>query len=174
MIRPELIEWTRRNAEALGMIVLTLAGLWIATLGGPVLAIVGGAIVLLGLVLLRSALLRQRFSRRKGDPGVVIVDELRIGYFGPDTGGFFEMGQVRAIELMSYPTGAHWTLRGEGKPLMIPTAAKGAEQLFDVFGALPGFPMKRALDLAEGGGGSTTHRLWVARGEDARPMQTIR
>lgn len=102
MIRPELIEWTRRNAEALGMVALILGGLWVATRGGPALAIVGGAIVLLGVVLLRSALLRLRFSRRKGDPGMVMVDELRVGYFGPDNGGFFEMGQVKSIDLMTY------------------------------------------------------------------------
>lgn len=173
MIRPEIVEWTRRNAEALGMITLVLLGLWIATRGGPVLAVMGGAVILIGLALLRSALLRLRFTRRKGDPGVVLVDELRVGYFGPDTGGFFEMGQVRAIELVSYPTGAHWTLRGEGEPLKIPTAAEGAEQLFDVFGTLPGFPMKRAMDLVEGGGGSVTHRLWVAKDEDSRPMRAL-
>ena len=173
MIRPELIEWTRRNAEALGMVALILGGLWVATRGGPALAVVGGAIVLLGVVLLRSALLRLRFSRRKGDPGMVMVDELRVGYFGPDNGGFFEMGQVKSIDLMTYPTGAHWTLRGEGEPLMIPTAAKGAEQLFDVFGALSGFPMKRALDLVDGGGGSRTHRLWAKKQTDSRKLRPI-
>ena len=173
MIRPELIAWCRRNGEALVMLGIVLAGLWIATRGGPVLAAIGLSLAALGAVLLRSALLRLRFSRRRGDPGMVMVDERRVGYFGPDTGGFFEMGDIRAVDLMTYPTGAHWTLRGEGSALMIPTAARGAEQLFDLFASLHGFPMKRALDLVEGGGGATTHRLWTAEGVDPRPVRSL-
>lgn len=173
MIRPELIRWTRRNGEALAMIALLICSAWVATRGGPVLLVMGAVMGLLALALLRSALLRLRFSRRRGDPGMVMVDELRVGYFGPDTGGFFEMGQVRAIDLMTYPTGAHWTLHGDDEPLMIPTAAKGAEQLFDVFASLHGFPMKRALDLVEGKGSSTTHHLWQKSPADDRKVRSI-
>ncbi len=160
MIRPELTAWARRNGEVLAMLGLFAFGLWIATRGGWVLAALGTVVAVTGAILMRNALMRMRFSRGEGDPGVVIVDERRVGYFGPDTGGFFEMGEIRSVELMTYPTGAHWTLRGPDSTLIIPVTAKDAGQLFEVFSALPGFPMSRAVRLVEGERSAATHVLW--------------
>ncbi len=162
-------DWIIRNGEALVMLGVFLFGLWTALQGGWLLAAFGGLVMAIAALLLRGALLRMRFVRQSHRSGVVLLDERRVGYFGPETGGFFELGELELVELMTYPTGAHWTLRGGGQELIVPAAAEGADQLFDVFASLPGFPMAHATRLLEGAAPSGTHVLWPE--SDGRPAR---
>jgi hypothetical protein len=89
-----------------------------------------------------------RFSMGGGGAGLVQVDERRLAYFGPLTGGVIDLGDLTRVDLD--PTGkpAHWVLRDQGGQMIyIPVNAEGAEALFDVFAALPGIRTERMLDL---------------------------
>jgi len=81
-----------------------------------------------------------------GGPGVVQVDEGRILYFGPLSGGTVAAADIERLTLDPTARPAHWVLEHAGQPpLFIPVNAAGAEALFDVFSALPGLKTERML-----------------------------
>lgn len=152
-IRPELIKWLSRNTEALISGCILSAGvlmLWRGVLTGGVLPIsLGVLLILVALPLLQRAVRRLRLSRGHS-PGVVLFDERRVGFFGPEGGGFLETDHLYGVDFETGPEGPQWLLIGEeATNLRLPVSAKGAEGLYDLFTTLPGFPVEHALSHLE-------------------------
>jgi hypothetical protein len=85
-------------------------------------------VILTGAALIWTGVERLRFRQGGGGTGVVEIDERRLSYFGPLTGGVIAMDDVTRLVLD--PTGrpAHWVLSGVGgQSLSIPVDAEGAE-----------------------------------------------
>jgi hypothetical protein len=85
---------------------------------------------------------------------VLQIDERRLMYFGPLTGGMIDLDDLVRLDLD--PTGrpAHWMLFASGgPPLAIPVNAEGADALFDVFAALPGIRTALMLETLSGAPG---------------------
>lgn len=149
MIRPELRQSFGRHAELIIFVGLTGLGLWLAFRGGWFLALVGGAVVLVGAVLALGALRRGAFRRPVAAPGVVEVVEGAIRYHGAtELGGEIALRDLTEIRLLRVRARAHWRLRSHtGEALLVPADAAGAEALADAFTALPGLDM-RAVSAA--------------------------
>ncbi|MBB5514619.1 hypothetical protein FHS89_000617 [Rubricella aquisinus] len=165
-LRPEAVSWLRRHGETLG--ALAVFGLGLAmfargAIGGlPFYIGVGGCLILVSFLFIRGAVERLRLSRGQVAPGVVLLDERRLGYFGPDTGGFLETDSLCRVELDIRRGEALWHLTGEqGESLTVPYGAEGAAQLYDLFARLPGLRLSPALDLIEN---ETLgrHLIWTA------------
>ncbi len=146
MIR--LPEPWRTVAEPLAAGALALGLLWVGLSGlsagrvDAVLALLGGAISgAWALAAGRRGRLSLRAGRRLG-PGLVRIDEGRIAYFGPETGGVTGLDALAAVAVEPDGEGglARWVLtRADGEVLTIPGGALGADRLADTLGALPGF-----------------------------------
>ncbi len=145
MIRPELQALVLRHREALAAGAVALAGLWIATRGGWFLGAVGLGAVALGAGWAFLALRRLRFARPVTDPGLVEIDEGRIGYYGAGVrglGGYVALADLIEIRLLRLHGHPHWRLRtADAQAILIPVAAAGAEGLHDAFATLPGIDM---------------------------------
>ncbi len=159
MSRPSFIRPAARAAiwrwrEVLtGGAVVTLGAVWILGPGG-LLGWLGWGLVAAGAGLLVIGLQRVRFRAGSGGPGIVTVDEGRITYFGPLTGGVVSMSEIERLTLD--PTGrpSHWVLWQPGQPtLSIPVNAEGNEVLFDVFSTLPGLRTETMLAALSGHSG---------------------
>lgn len=145
-LRPELEAVLARRREALTWGVVLAVGLlaaWrgyvrydlVMLAGGTLAAVAGGA-------LLRLALLRERL-RAEPEPGVVLVDEGRIGLMGPEAGGFVDLDGLLEVAVTGAPDRA-WRLTGEEGVLVVPFGALGAEMLPDVLAKLPGIDLEAA------------------------------
>lgn len=136
------------------------AGLLVALATFGLTRALGLVLLLLGLALAWTARQRMRWGRGGGGPGVVQVDERRLAYWGPLTGGVIDMDDLRRLDLD--PTGrpAHWVLWGPGgQRVEVPVTAAGAERLLDLFAALPGLPVERLL-AARAAGGDAPVTVW--------------
>jgi hypothetical protein len=159
-IRPELASALARWREPLvwgGVMALGLALAWRGYAGGGALLIVVGALasgVALGLLV--GALGRQAVRAAAPGPGIVAIDEGRIGYLGPRDGGYVDLPTLVEVALVERAGGAGraWVLRSDdGTALEIPLGAVGAERLPDALAALPGFDLSRGVTaLARPGG----------------------
>lgn len=155
-MRPEAAEGLRRWREVLIAVLMTALGLhWLLTSFGIFKAL-GALITILGVVWIVLSVRRARFDRGGGGAGVVTVDEGRVAYFGPETGGTLAIAGLVSIRMVVNDDGSkNWYLLAQDTtPLDIPVNAEGADALFDVFSNLPGLDMKvvqAALDqpLAE-------------------------
>ncbi|WP_424934213.1 hypothetical protein [Amaricoccus macauensis] len=101
----------------------------------------------MAVLLLHGAFFRARLARLPLGKGVVVVDEGRVVLLGPKTGGVIDVAALARIEVVpgSEPV---WRLHSfEGEALEIPIAAKGANQLVDALGTLPGFDFKSGLSV---------------------------
>ncbi len=153
--RPEAREALWRWREALIGVAIALLGLFMA-IGAQGLDLwLGLAVIFAGAALGWAGFQLGRFRRARGGPGVVQVDERRIAYFGPHTGGIVALDSLWRLEIAPSPAGAlAWRLHHEGgAPVEIPVNAEGAEALFDAFAALPGLriePMLQALERPPG------------------------
>lgn len=145
-LRPELEAVLARRREALtwgGVLAVGLLAAWrgyvrydlVMLAGGTLAAVAGGA-------LLRLALLRERL-RADPEPGVVLVDEGRIGLMGPEAGGFVDLDGLLEVAVTGAPDRA-WRLTGEEGVLVVPFGALGAEMLPDVLAKLPGIDLEAA------------------------------
>ena len=151
MIRPELRAALWRWREALGGIAFAALCLWWqAGAFGIVkwVALAGGfAGVAFAIVGIQRGGLRQKTL----GAGIVRVDERRITYMGPETGGLADMDLVTRLEVVEGPS---WRLVNEiGQELVIPVDALGADALFDTFAALPGLglaELRRGLEAEPG------------------------
>jgi hypothetical protein len=153
-LRPEARATLWRWREVLCAAVVLILGLWwgLTTFGFG--RLMGGVVALLGLAMGVVALQRLRFGMGSGGAGLVEVDERRLAYFGPLSGGVIDLGDLVRVDLD--PTGkpAHWVLTDlAGQMVHIPVDAAGAEALFDVFAALPGIRTERMLELLRGNPG---------------------
>lgn len=150
-VRPEARAALWRWREALAGAGALALGLWWGVGAGGILAWLGGAVALAGGALILAGLQRGRFRRGGGGPGVVTVDEGRIAYFGPLTGGAVALSEISALGLDPAAKPAHWVLSQPGQPdLFIPLNAEGAEALFDALVALPGLRTEAMLARMRG------------------------
>ncbi|MGV6850336.1 MAG: hypothetical protein ACWA5A_18335 [Marinibacterium sp.] len=149
-IRPEAQAALTRYREALIGLGIMVLGLYWALGPGGLLGWVGWALMPFGGALIVVGLRRARFRQDGEGPGIVRVDEGKISYFGPLSGGAVAASELTRLSLD--PTGdpMTWVLdMPERPPLHIPVNAVGSEALFDAFVALPGLDMRRLLQSLE-------------------------
>ncbi|WP_127902709.1 hypothetical protein [Solirhodobacter olei] len=150
-LRPEAVATLHRWREVIIAAGITALGAWIYTQGGFLFAGIGILTAGLGALLGVLGLRRMRFRREVSDPGIVRVVEGQITYMGPTEGGFAGLSLISEIALMTRNGRRVWRLsQSEAPTLYIPTAAEGAEALFDTFAGLPGLDSARILDAIEG------------------------
>ncbi len=145
-IRPEARAALLRWRELLAAIPLAVLGISWAIGPGGLLGWVGWAVIAAAAALAVVGVQRARFRMGGGGPGVVRIDEGRIAYFGPLTGGAVATSELERLVLNPVGKPAHWVLQQPGQPVLeIPITAEGAEALFDAYAALPGFNTQRML-----------------------------
>jgi len=171
-VRPEAVAAIRRWREVISGTGVLCLGLWwmLGTTG--LLHWLGYVISAIAAVLIVSGIQRGRFRGDRDGPGVVSVDEGRIAYFGPLTGGAVALGEITRICLD--PTGRppHWLISQPGQAdLAIPLSARGADDLFDAFATLPGIRTERMLALMRRPGDDPVV-IWHE--PDSRPALTPR
>lgn len=139
MIRPAAKAALSRWAEALiGAAITALGMYWAFFTGGGLLHWVGYAVAALGLVIAFAGLQRARFRSPRNGPGVVMINEQRISYFGPLSGGMVDLEALGSLAIDHGAEPAQWVLSTPGQgDLLIPLGAKGADALFDIFAQLP-------------------------------------
>jgi hypothetical protein len=146
-LRPEakaqLVRW-RETLAGLGAAAL---GLWLVLTAYGVLFGLGVVLILGGAALAVAGVQRARFRQGSDGPGVVQIVEGRITYFGPFGGGAASLDRLAWLEVVPVPgaAGAFLLIEEEGERLEIPVDARGADRLFDVFAALPGFDTRAML-----------------------------
>lgn len=165
--RPEARAALRRWREVILAAALAALGLWWILGAGGILAWLGWALIVIALATLVMGIQRARFRQGGGGPGVVVVDEGRIAYLGPLTGGVVATAELERLTLDPTARPPHWILEQPGAPpLFIPVNAEGAEGLFDAFALLPGLRTGRMLDELAGRSARPVV-IWERRG--ARP-----
>jgi hypothetical protein len=181
-IRAEIAETLRDWREPITWGALLALGLYLVFLGYANLAplsFVGGLIAsATGFGLLRDALRRRRLRADAPAEGVVVIDEARIGYFGPRGGGFVDLPSVSSVEMVTRPhvptgSGHAWLIRSEdGSELVIPIGALGAEALVSTLGALPGIDFDLGAATVAGPGARRA-MLW-RKAPDPLPPRVLR
>ncbi len=155
-VRPELAAAAWRWREVLIWGGVLIGGAALAWRGyvrvEPLFFVVGLAMAAASFALLRGARARMRLAATAPGPGVVRIDERRIGFMGPDAGGYVDLEDLTSVAV----TGAAgdpdrtWLLRADGgAALAIPFGADGADRLPDTLAALPGIDYA-AADRAGG------------------------
>lgn len=168
MIRPELKALAWRWREVLFAAALMLLGLYWGLLSSGILWVMGWGLLLLGLGFAYAGYQRLRFRTGVEGPGVVTLDERRVIYMGPDDGGVADLDLMVQLDLTPAP--AWRIIDATGASLDIPTGAEGADQLFDVFTALPGLNTDYMLGLmSQPRRGAMT--VWLA--PDHAPRTTL-
>jgi hypothetical protein len=168
-VRPEVAERLRLWREPATWAAVLCVGVWLIWQGysrvAPLPFAAGVLLAIVGAGLLRPALGRLRLHGRLGE-GVVVVDEARIGYFGPRGGGFVDLPSIVRVEIVSRPhlpsdSGHAWVLTAEdGTRLVVPLGAEGADRLLDALSPLPGidFDAGAAAVAGRGAGRATVWR----------------
>ena len=110
MIRPEAKETLVRWREALIGTTCLLVGVWLAMQPGFLLKFPGIALACGGVALVWIGVQRARFRSSGAGPGTVEVDEGRIIYYGPLTGGSVDLRDVSAVTYDPSLHPAHWRL----------------------------------------------------------------
>lgn len=146
-VRPELAARFRIWRESALWAGLALAGLWLIWTGyrglEPIAFVAGLIFAATGIGLLPAALQRMRLRADLGE-GVVVLDEARIGYFGPRGGGFVDLPAIVRVEIVTRPhvppdSGHAWVLTtDDGGRLVVPLGAEGADRMIDALSPLPG------------------------------------
>lgn len=138
-MRPEAREALWRARETLAGAALVLVALWLGLSAFGLLRWVAWGIGLVGLALVWTGVQRWRFSPAGRGPGVVEVDERRLVYWGPLSGGAMDLDDLLRLEFDPGGMPGHWVLTSvRGERLAVPANAEGAEGLLDLFSALPG------------------------------------
>ncbi len=161
--RPEAVAAVARWREVIFAAGIAALGLWIALRpGGMVMTGFGYVLILVAAVILIPALRRARFATGGGQgPGVVQVDEGRILYMGPVTGGSMALDDLRVLSVRRDGSDqSTWVLADDAQLLVIPVDAAGADALFDAFAALPGLNIDRLIHAVQSRT-KGSQRLWV-------------
>jgi hypothetical protein len=146
-LRPEAKAQLLRWRETLAGAGAAALGLWFALTSYGVLFGLGIVLILGGGALAAAGVQRARFRQGTDGPGVVQIVEGRVTYFGPWGGGGASLDRLAWLDLEPVRGGAGaWVLiEEEGERLEIPVDARGADRLFDVFAALPGFDTRAMI-----------------------------
>ena len=144
-MRPELRAAVRRWREALAGLAVLGLGVWLALASYGLVAWLGIAFCLSGVVLALAGWQRGRFRTGGGGPGVVTVDEGRLTYFGLLTGGSVAVRDLALVALDPGGRPPHWVLQTAEETVCIPLTAEGTDALFDVLAGLPGIDMSHIL-----------------------------
>jgi hypothetical protein len=160
--RPEAVAVVTRWREVGVALAIAALGLWIALRpGGVIVTGFGYVLIALGAVALVPALRRARFVSGGQGPGVVQVDEGRITYMGPVTGGAMALDDLKVLSVRrDGDDRPAWVLADASQLLVIPVDAVGADALFDAFAALPDVKLDRLIAAVQ----SRTRgsqRVWV-------------
>jgi len=170
-LRPEAARALSRWREVLIALAVVALGTWIAFRPGPIVQGFGYVLIAVGAFGLIPALRRARFQGDGQGPGVVKIDEGRILFMGPVTGGTVAIRELTSLSLRRDETGqAVWVLVEPGALLTIPTNAQGADALFDAFTALPGLSAQRLLAVLSRDTAGTD-RVWVRQTDAALPRR---
>ncbi|MEM6481661.1 MAG: hypothetical protein AAF922_05725 [Pseudomonadota bacterium] len=145
-VRAEALELIQRWREAIAGVAITGIGLWWIFGTGGLLFWMGLVLLPTGLSLGGLGIQRARLRTSSVGLGIVQIDEGRVIYFGPLTGGAVDLAELTRLDID--PTGrpSHWVLHHPGQePLFIPVNATGSERLLDAFAMLPQFQTSRAV-----------------------------
>jgi hypothetical protein len=146
-IRPELKEALSRFRDAVIGVGVSLFGIYWAINSQGFMSIVGTSLAVAGALLVFAGIQRGRFMVGSDGVGVVDVDEGQVTYFGPLGGGSVVIDDLLKVEYdaTARPV-AEWILHDPvNGELRIPTNAKGADALFDVFASLSGMQTEKML-----------------------------
>ncbi|MEM7709665.1 MAG: hypothetical protein AAF264_02710 [Pseudomonadota bacterium] len=140
MIRPEAAATLARWRDVLIGSAALAVGITLLTTSSGLPTLFGLALLAVGALLLVTGLRRARFRTGARGPGLVRMDEGRILYMGPETGGMIALDDLEEVLLDRAPDGtATWYLvPGQGTSLGIPEGADGADGLLDALAPLPG------------------------------------
>lgn len=139
-----------------GMAALVGAFLTIAYFAGFLRGAGGWLLIgLCGVGLLwsvRDARAAAALSAGPPGPGVVDIEERRIGYFSARGGGFVSLDDLMCVEIRTTSGGpftdnVFWVLTPSAgrAPLWIPSGARGSDDLLDALGGLPGFDHEQVV-----------------------------
>ncbi|WP_111429767.1 hypothetical protein [Rhodobacteraceae bacterium DSL-40] len=174
-VRPEVAARFARWREVLLWAAVAALGLWLGARGlaqgAWLVALPGGLALLTGGLLLRGAIRRVRFAALPPGEGVVMVDEGRIGFFGPTTGGFIDLAALCRVEIRPGRAPCWRLVADDGTVLDIPAGARGNEHLPDVLGVLPGIDFGAGLATLTDPAATFPRVIWRASTE-SRPTLT--
>lgn len=162
LVRSEVGARLRDWREPVIWAALLLLGLYLVFLGyanlAPLSFLAGLIATATGFGLLRDSLRRRRLRAGAPSEGVVVIDEARIGYFGPRGGGFVDLPAIASVEIVTRPhvppgSSHAWVIRADdAEALVIPVGAHGAEALVSTLSALPGIDFDLAAATVSGPG----------------------
>lgn len=145
-IRPELRAAFYKWREVMAGVGLAVMGLWALLDVGGLVGILGGALVILAVLMIWTGAQRVRFRQEEHGLGSVDVDEGQVTYFGPLTGGAIALRDMESLSLIrAQGQTPHWRLSAEQGVLHIPVDADGTDALFDAFSTLSGLRVERML-----------------------------
>ncbi len=150
LLRPEARAALWRGREVIAGLGVVGLGLWWALTSFGILQWLGWGLAALGAGLMVGGVQRWRFRQDGRGPGLLKIDEGRVAYMGPLTGGTVDLDAVRRLRLDRRAKPAHWLLETGDEVLAVPVTADGAETLFDAFAALPGLKRGRMIELLNG------------------------
>ncbi len=159
--RPEAVAALTRWREVLMALAIMGIGLWIALRpGGVIVTGFGYVLIALGAAFMVPAVRRARFNTTGDGPGAVQVDEGRILYMGPITGGSMALDDLTVLSVRRDRNDqVSWVLADATQLLVIPVDAAGADTLFDAFAALPGLNVERLIRAVQSRT-KGSQRLW--------------
>ncbi|MEX3017792.1 hypothetical protein [Gymnodinialimonas hymeniacidonis] len=160
--RPEAMAALTRWREVLMAAAIMAIGLWIALRpGGVIVTGFGYVLIALGAAFMVPAFRRARFITGGEGPGAVQVDERRILYMGPVTGGAMALDDLTVLSVRRDRNDeVSWVLADATQLLVIPVDAAGADALFDAFAALPGLNVERLIRAVQSRT-KGSQRLWA-------------
>jgi hypothetical protein len=172
VIRPEVSALLSRWSEVIAAALSCVLGAWMMSVGGWVLWPVGLALIGAAGAWAAVAIRRMRFRRQVEQPGVILLDEGQLSYFGPLYGGVVALADLVEIRIGWRDESLEWRLRSrDGQMLRVPASAMGSDRLYDAFAVLPGIDMallSQSLDDPPGAG--VSRPLWVRPGLARLPM----
>lgn len=168
MIRPEvkMLAWKWR--EVLFAAGVAGLGLWWGAVSFGVMVWLGYGVAAVAGLLGIAAAQKVRFRGDSDGPGVVVLDERRVTYLGPEDGGVADLDLM--VQLDVTPAPAWRLINGDGNYIDIPTNAKGVEVLFDAFTALPGLSTEHMLSVLQR---TKPARMTVWMAPDHRPYKQV-
>ena len=141
VLRADQLNGLWRWRESILGAFVALSGIFWAVTQTGIFAAVGMSLGVVGALLLFGGLQKTRFRVQQSGPGVVQVQPIdgQVTYFGPKDGGSVSIEALESLTFDPQEKPAQWVLcENGGAPLRIPTHAKGADRLFQIFAALDG------------------------------------